>query len=149
MGRRSLFECVPLWFVSVNSSKPPQVLALEDSLKLEADDILVVPFKQYFVTVSGAVRVPGRYAYVPDRTWDYYVGLAGGFDPDLNERDKIDINTSEGQPLTKDDYIVPETIIDAKRNSFGYKFNKYASPLLTVLSIITSSIALYAFFSTL
>ena len=66
----------------------------EDSLKMEADDILVVPFKQFFVTVSGAVKVPGRYAYVPDRTWEYYVGLAGGFDPDLNVRDKINMTTT-------------------------------------------------------
>ena len=117
----------------------------EDSMQLEADDILVVPFKQYFVTVSGAVRVPGRYAYVPDRTWDYYVGLAGGLNPELNRKEKVDIWTSEGQDLEKSDFILPETTIDAKTNSFGYWFNKYASPLLTILSILTSSIAVYTF----
>jgi len=121
----------------------------DDSLKLEPEDTLVIPFKQYFVTVSGAVLKPGRYAYVPDRTWDYYVGLAGGFDQDRNKKDTIDIKTSDGRVLTKDDYIVPETLIDAKSNSFLYGFNKYATPLLTVLSILTSSISLYLYFSNL
>ena len=121
----------------------------DDSLKLEAEDTLVIPFKQYFVTVSGAVVKPGRYAYVPDRTWDYYIGLAGGFDQDRNKKDTIDIKTSDGHVLTKDDYIVPETIIDAKSNSFLYGFNKYATPLLTVLSILTSSLSLYMYFSNL
>ena len=120
----------------------------EDALKMEAGDILVVPFRQFFVTVSGAVKVPGRYAYVPDRTWEYYVGLAGGFDPDLNVRDKISMTTNEGGSLTKADYILPETTIDAARNSFGYNFNKYATPILTILSIITSTILISSYIST-
>ena len=119
----------------------------EDDLKLEADDILVVPFRQFFVTVSGAVKAPGRYAYVPDRTWEYYVGLAGGFDPDLNARDKITMTTNEGSKLEKSDFVLPETTIDAARNSFGYKLNKYATPIATILSLITSSILLYNYFA--
>lgn len=121
----------------------------EDDLKMEADDILVVPFKQFFVTVSGAVKVPGRYAYVPDRTWEYYVGLAGGFDPDLNVKDKINMTTNDGTNLTKADFILPETTIDAARNAFGYNFNKYATPILTILSIITSTILISNFISSL
>ena len=119
----------------------------EDDLKMEADDVLVVPFKQFFVTVSGAVKVPGRYAYVPDRTWEYYVGLAGGFDPDLNVREKITMTTNDGGNLSKADYILPETTIDAARNSFGYNFNKYATPILTILSIITSTILISSYIS--
>ena len=115
----------------------------EDDLKMEPDDIMVIPFKQFFVTVSGAVRSPGRYAYVPDRTWEYYVGLAGGFDPDLNSGEKVTMTTNKGETLTKSDYITPETTIDAARNSFLYKFNKFATPLLTILSIITSTIVIY------
>ena len=45
---------------------------------VQENDVLVVPFKQYFVSVAGAVLKPGRYPYVPDRTYDYYIGLAGG-----------------------------------------------------------------------
>ena len=121
----------------------------EDDLRMEADDILVVPFKQFFVTVSGAVKVPGRYAYVPDRTWEYYVGLAGGFDPDLNVKDKITMTTNDGSNLSKADFVLPETTIDAARNAFGYNFNKYATPILTILSIITSTILISSYISSL
>jgi protein involved in polysaccharide export with SLBB domain len=119
----------------------------ENDLELEADDILVVPFKQYFVTVSGAVKVPGRYAYVPDRTWDYYVGLAGGFDAELNSGDAVKITNNYGKTVKKTAYITPETTIDALKNSFSYKFNKVVTPLMSILSVITSTIVLINYFS--
>ena len=83
---------------------------------MEADDILVVPFKQFFVTVSGAVKVPGRYAYVPDRTWDYYVSLAGGYNENINSPETIEIKTINGKELSIDDFILPETTITAPSN---------------------------------
>ena len=46
--------------------------------ELEENDILRIPFKQLFVIVSVAVNQPGKYPYIPDRTYDYYVNLAGG-----------------------------------------------------------------------
>ena len=102
--------------------------------------------RNHKLSYSGAVKLPGRYAYVPDRTWEYYVGLAGGFDPDLNVGEKITMTERDGSTLTKSDYITPETTIDAARNSFGYNFNKYATPILTILSIVTSSIVIYSYF---
>lgn len=119
----------------------------ENDLELMEDDILVVPFKQFFVTVSGAVKIPGRYAYVPDRTWDYYVGLAGGFDAELNSRDAVKITDNLGNEVKKAEYITPETTIDALKNSFSYKFNKVFTPLMSVLSIVTSTIVLINYFS--
>ncbi|MDR2489887.1 MAG: SLBB domain-containing protein, partial [Spirochaetaceae bacterium] len=38
--------------------------------------IFIDPAKNYFVTVAGSVRMPGRYPYMPDRTWEYYIALA-------------------------------------------------------------------------
>ena len=118
----------------------------KSDFKLRANDILVVPFRQFFVTVSGAVKTPGRFAYVPDRTYEYYVGLAGGFDADLNYNESMKITTKDGGTLTKTDYITPETTIDALKNSFSYKFNKVITPLMSVLSVITSTIVLIQYF---
>ncbi|MDR0474623.1 MAG: SLBB domain-containing protein, partial [Treponema sp.] len=53
-------------------------------LLIDENDVLVIPFRQYFVTVVGAVYVPGRYPYIPDRNWEYYIALAGGFIKELN-----------------------------------------------------------------
>jgi protein involved in polysaccharide export with SLBB domain len=109
---------------------------------VQANDVLVIPFRQYFVTVSGAVAVPGRYPYIPDRGWDYYVALAGGFVPDRNSREQVDIIDIAGNRLTKSDAITPETVITAKTNAALYYFNKYAPVITTILSIITTTITL-------
>lgn len=110
---------------------------------VESNDLLVVPFKQYFVTVAGAVKNPGRYPYLPDRGWEYYIGLAGGFDELKNKNQKIDIRNKDGEKLELYDVIEPETTITAKANSFTYYFNQYSPFIATVLSLITTTITLY------
>jgi hypothetical protein len=102
-------------------------------------DTLMVPFRQYFVSVAGAVQAPGRYPYIPGRTWEYYIGLAGGFDFDKNSGQKISIRNIKGEQLTKADPISPETTITADTNSFTYYFGKYASIVTTVLSLISTT----------
>ena len=111
-------------------------------------DTLIIPFKQYFVSVSGAVHNPGRYPYIPDRTYDYYIGLAGGFIRSQNSHDAVEIRDLNGKKLSKRDYITPETNIDAKSNSFGFFFNQYAPIVTTLLSILTSALSIVAIFTT-
>jgi len=102
------------------------------------EDVLVVPFRQFFVTMTGAVVNPGRYAYIPDRDWKYYVALAGGFDKEKNAFDSITIRDMMGKKLPKKTMIDPETIIDAKNSTFVYYFNKYSPVIVTTLGIIVS-----------
>ena len=112
---------------------------------LQSNDRLVVPFRQYFVSVAGAVVNPGRYPYLPDRTWDYYIGLAGGFIPNRNKREKVSIIDMYGKKHNKKDPITPETTITAASNSFTYFFSNYSSVISTLLTatslIITVLIA--------
>jgi hypothetical protein len=107
---------------------------------VEENDVLVIPFRQYFVTVAGAVARPGRYPYIPDRSWDYYVALAGGFNPNQNARESVEISDISGKKLTKTSVIGPETTITAKANSFFYYFNQYAPVITTTLTIVTTFI---------
>jgi protein involved in polysaccharide export with SLBB domain len=109
---------------------------------LEQYDTLVIPFRQYFVTVSGAVRNPGRYPYIPDRNWEYYVALAGGFNKDQNSFRKIAITDIEGRSLSKKDKITPETIINAETNAFLYHFNQVSPFITTTLSLIMTFLSL-------
>ena len=106
-------------------------------------DVLVVPFRQYFVTVAGAVLKPNRFPYIPDRNWEYYVALAGGVDKYKNSNNSLTITDIMGKKLTKNDFITPETIINVKTNSFLYYFNQYAPVVTTVLSIITTSLMFF------
>jgi len=115
----------------------------EDTL-INDEDILVVPFRQYFVTVSGSVLIPGRYPYIPERDWEYYIGLAGGFIPGRNTRDSVTIRNSDGKKIDKTDAILPETNINAETNHFLYFFNQYAPVITTVLSIITAFLTVMA-----
>ena len=120
---------------------------LYDEFKLspyvvEAFDTLVVPFKQFYVTVSGAVRTPGRYPYIPDRDWSYYVGLAGGF-TDSNAFDAVTIRDINGEKISKSGVIQPECTIEAKNNSFFYGLNKVSPLITTIISILSISLTVY------
>ena len=107
-------------------------------LTVEPYDVLRIPFRQFFVTVSGAVHTPGRYPFIPDRTYEYYVAMAGGFDKSKNRGDSVVITDIQGKKLKKDTIITPECNIRAKSNSFGYYFSQYSPIATTLLSIIST-----------
>lgn len=113
---------------------------------VEPNDVLQIPFIQFFVSVAGSVYNPGRYPYLPNKTYEYYIGLAGGFKTTENARESVKIKTVDGKKLSKTDIILPETTITAKTNSFLFYFNQYAPVITTILSIITSlfTIMIYA-----
>lgn len=112
---------------------------------VEENDVLVVPFRQYFVTVAGAVTNPGRYPYIPDRDWEYYVGLAGGFIADRNMFETVVIRDKSGKRQLKTSVIEPETMITANSNHFLFFMNQWAPVITTVLTIITSAITIQTF----
>jgi protein involved in polysaccharide export with SLBB domain len=112
---------------------------------VQENDVLIIPFRQYFVTVAGAVMYPGRYPYIPDRSWDYYIALAGGFVAERNTRESIVITDMNGVRMKKTDAILPETVITANTNHLLHYWNQYIPVLATILSLITTffSIQLY------
>lgn len=110
----------------------------------EPFDTLVVPFRQLFVTVSGSVLTPGRYPYIPDRDWTYYVGLAGGFDLGKSTNEQVEIFDSAGNKLGLGDPIVPETNIRAGANRVSYYFREYSPLITTTLTIITAVLSIFA-----
>lgn len=112
--------------------------AYRSDYSVENEDILVVPFRQFFVTVTGAVMSPGRYPYIPDRDWKYYIALAGGFNKERNAFERIKITDIQGNKRSKKDPILPESILDAQNSTFIYYFNKYSPVIVTTLGIIVS-----------
>ena len=116
----------------------------DDRILLEVNDSLIIPFKQAFVTVGGAVVAPGRYPHVPDRNWRYYVGLAGGIIAEKNSGEAVSILDKEDRPIGKNQFIPPEGKITAASNSFLYYFGVYAPVFTTILSILTTTISVLA-----
>lgn len=109
-------------------------------VEMQPDDTLVIPFKQFFISVAGAVTNPGRYPYIPDRTWEYYIGLAGGFDKTRNSLNAVTIRDRNGKKLSTNDIITPECTITASTNSMVYYFNQYAPVITTTLTALISII---------
>ncbi|MBR1639873.1 MAG: SLBB domain-containing protein [Treponema sp.] len=112
-----------------------------EDILLQPNDRLVIPYIQYFVTVTGGVSSPGHYAYQPDRTWAYYVNLAMGFDYDQSLFKIVKITDKNGKKISKKDVIPPEAVIYASRNSPN---SGWLIPLLTsIFSFITAGLTLY------
>lgn len=130
--------------IPVDVSKILYDSSYDSNLLIEPYDTLRIPFKQYFVSVAGSVVAPGRYPYIPDRTWEYYIGLAGGFIKTQNNHDAIKIVDINGKELSKTDIITPETTITAETNSGLYYFNLYAPVVTTVLTLISTTLSILA-----
>ncbi|WP_010263919.1 SLBB domain-containing protein [Treponema primitia] len=154
----SLLQRNSSWFTAISDTQHAYIIRGEERIPLninpilydsnyqsqyfvERNDVLIIPFRQYFVTVAGAVVKPDRYPYIPDRGWDYYVALAGGFVKERNSSDSVEIKDLTGRRMSKTDVITPETTITARTNAGLYYFNQYAPVITTILSIITTSIS--------
>lgn len=111
---------------------------LENDILLEPLDRIVVPFRQFFVTVSGAVALPGQYPYIPDRTYEYYVGLAGGADPNKNLGGRPRLRDVNGARRALSAYVQPEDNIFMPTNNPL----AYLSPVATVVGTAVSVISL-------
>ena len=113
------------------------------------NDILRIPYIQNFVTVSGSVKNPGRYPYIPDRTYEYYIGLAGGFIKGQNAFSSVEIKDINGTKVKKSAVITPESNIIAKTNAFSYYFNQYAPIVTTVLNIVLTTVTVQSYIKTM
>ena len=127
--------------ISIDINKSLFDATYYSDLYLEENDVLVVPHKQLFVTVYGAVNAPGRYEYIPNRTYDYYIRLAGGFNTDRNSNGAVKIVDISGKKQDKNDVIMPEDTITAKTNTFYYYATKYSTLLTTLLTLLTTIIS--------
>lgn len=114
-------------------------------LFMEAYDVLYIPFRSLKVTVSGSVKNPGQYNYVPNKTYEYYVALAGGFVMSENMGKAVEIVDGDGKRLKRKEIIQPDTVIRAKTNDFMYNFNKYAPIITTTAAVITAVITILNF----
>lgn len=113
-------------------------------IEVQPYDTIMIPFEQKFVSVAGAVQNPGRYPYIPDRTWDYYIGLAGGFDKNRNANNIIKITDKNNKKYSKREFITPESTITAETTAFMFYFSKYAPLITTTLSAVTTVISIIA-----
>ena len=112
-----------------------------EDLIVQADDVLYVPYVQYYVLVNGAVNAVGRYPYQAGKNYMYYVNLANGIDLDQNVFGTVTIKTKEGKRLSKKSVIPPEAVISVHRNS---PRNGWLIPLIiSILSFLSTLMTSY------
>lgn len=123
--------------------KAQQILYGNDeqaSMKLESGDVLLVPFSQRFVTVSGAVVRPGVFAYVPDKNVNYYIALAGGVSDDATYPTSISIYGPDGRKVDTHQAIQPEYTITVAKNTLV----RDIAPTVAVIGLVSSIIGIVA-----
>jgi polysaccharide export outer membrane protein len=107
----------------------------ENDIELMPYDRVVIPFRQYYVTVSGAVLKPGLYPYMPGRSYKYYVQLAGGTDPQKNVGGHVSITDVNDVVQAPTRIIQPEDKIYADYNNALYHANQWAVLIGTAVSV--------------
>ncbi len=107
----------------------------KNDIVLMPNDRVVIPFRQFSVTVSGAVLKPGLYPYMPGRSFKYYIQLAGGTDPQKNVGGSVTITDVNDviQPPTR--IIQPDDKIYADYNNALYHANQWAVVIGTAVSV--------------
>lgn len=110
-------------------------------IELMPYDHIIIPFRQFFVMVTGGVHDPGRYPYVPEKTSQYYINLAGGIDPERGS-DSVVITDRNNNKRDKQSILEPEDRVFVPY-SFSYHFLKYTplviSSITAVLSILIAA----------
>lgn len=108
---------------------------------LQDGDTIVVPFRQYLVYVGGQVMKPGVYPYIVNKTWEYYLGLAGGFNIDNHVGTRVRITDVYGERHKQADRIIePEDVIYAPLNHPMYWLKEYGDDIAVIAASITSTI---------
>lgn len=96
----------------------------KDDIILKPYDRVIIPFRQFLVLVTGAVYDPGQYPYVPNKTYSYYLEMAGGVNPELGTTRGIRVIDRYGKQIPKESYLEPEARVYVPY-SFSYYFRKY------------------------
>jgi polysaccharide biosynthesis/export protein len=136
--RRGELEMIPVDLIDILYGQG----SLSNDPVLEPEDVLVVPFKQFRVTVLGAVNSPGSVPYVPNKTWRYYVEQSGGFNPDLNDRQQVKILDADDNEVAKSEAIGPEYTIRAVRNDVRFWYLRSADLATTSINLFNAIFSL-------
>ena len=114
-----------------------------NDIELKDGDIIVIPFRQYKVFVTGQVTNPGAYPYIANRTWEYYVGLAGGFNMENHIGKKVKIRDVYGNKHKQKERIIePEDVIYAPLNHPMYYVREYGTDVALISTAIIGTATL-------
>jgi len=113
----------------------------ENDAVLYDGDIVVIPFRQYIVYVGGQVNNPGAYPYIVNKTYEYYIGLAGGYNINNHLGNRVRITDVYGdRKVYRERIIEPEDVIYAPLNHPMYWLKEYGDDLAVIAASLVSTI---------
>ena len=107
-------------------------------------DFIFVP-RSNLVSVQGAVFAPGSFPFRAGLPVWYYVGLAGGIDPDRNDNRKVTVSDSQGKLRSAVEPLRPGDFIIVPNSSFLYNLNRYAPLVGVIATIIATTVTVLSF----
>jgi protein involved in polysaccharide export with SLBB domain len=129
-------------FSRLNSFQDCSIISLKEqgfSTLVEQDDMIVIPFKEYFIYVSGSVHKPGAYPYIEGKNIRYYINQAGGFTKKSDRRNtyvltrySTSLQFKDGKNIEEGDIIV---VPDSQRNQLMLDI---VLPVLQIVSTLTT-----------
>ncbi|MCL2218484.1 MAG: SLBB domain-containing protein [Chitinispirillia bacterium] len=120
------------------------ILYNADKIILEPGDQIVIPKKDTFVYLSGSVRAPGAYPFLPGRDSRYYISQAGGYAPNA-DKSNVQVFLKYGDVVQSIEprCIEPGSVIVVPA-SMQYKF--WIQVVLPIVSTLATALAAGATF---
>jgi polysaccharide biosynthesis/export protein len=115
-------------------------------MRLEPYDRIFIPSLRSTVTVNGAVLTGGSFAYQPNSPASYYIGLAGGIDPERNGNGHYRIYDTNGKRRNEAAPLMPGDRIYVPINSFTYNLVRYTpvvSGIITLVIVVVPFVQTY------
>ena len=112
----------------------------QGDLTLASGDVIVIPFSQRLVSVSGGVGRSGVFAWVPDKNVNYYIALAGGISDDAAYPTSIKVHGPNGERLASGDTVPPESTIIVAKNTFV----RDIAPTVAIIGLVSSILGIIA-----
>ncbi len=88
------------------------------------------------ITVQGSVFLPGSFPFRYHSPPSYYIGLAGGNDPERNARGSYNVFDQNGKAKRTTDPLSPGDRIYVPSTNLIYSLNKYAPLIATVVTTV-------------
>lgn len=120
-----------------------QVMAQPGSagdIPLQPNDRVFLPSLPSTVSVFGAVMAPGFFSYEPGEPPSYYIGLAGGVDPERNSRGQYSVTDANGKPRSGSEAVNPGDRVYVPLNAFGYRVARTAPTVIAILSAVLNTV---------
>jgi hypothetical protein len=117
-------------------------IAPKSDLALAANDRIIIPALRFSVSVAGAVNLPGSFSYRAGYPAAYYIGLAGGVDPERSDNGDFTLFDSLGVPRKKTDAVAPGDSIFVPSNGFTYNLNRYLPLVGSLITTVTGTVTL-------